>query len=138
MTKGRLALCLVGDPTDVAPVIGRLSEALAGVPKGGSIPATSEERYAQPFVHLARIAQLPVAVTCQAHAIPPLEHPDGPAIAVLTQLAWSGYLNTEIRRGGAYGVGFGVLPERGLLWISSRRDPLPVNTYRAFDEVADV
>ena len=136
LSRDRLALCIAGD--DAGPLLGPLDDILASVPDRprDASPARGDRRE-PPYRHVARIAQLPVAFTCEAHAIPGLDHPDVPAIAVLTQLMFSGYLNAEIRRGGAYGVDFEVLPERGLWWMSSRRDPLPVNTYRAFTEALD-
>ena len=135
-THDRLAVCVAG--SDAGPLLGPLDAVLASVPDRPRDPHPAlTDRIEPPYPHAARIAQLPVAFTCEAHAIPGLDHPDVPAIGVLTQLMFSGYLNAEIRRGGAYGVDFEVLPERGLWWISSRRDPLPANTYRAFTEALD-
>jgi Zn-dependent M16 (insulinase) family peptidase len=130
----RFALALVGATNDISELVGPLEDALSSLRNGILDAPLTPSTASPPFPHRARVAQLPVAFTGQAHAIPHLDHPDGPAISVLTQLMFSGYLNSEIRKGGAYGVDFEVLPERGLWWISSRRDPLPVATYAAFDE----
>ena len=130
---GRVAVCAVGAETNVREVLGPLGELLADVPSGEA-PSAAAEQIFTGASHRARIASLPVAFTSEAFAIGGLSDPDGPAAGVLGQLAFSGYLNSEIRKGGAYGVDFEILPERGLFWISSRRDPMPVATYRAFDE----
>ncbi|MGH2812677.1 MAG: hypothetical protein ACRDI1_08205, partial [Actinomycetota bacterium] len=103
----------------------------AGLPPG---PPPKDRLDGASCPHRARVAQLPVAFTCEAHSIPGLAHPDTPAIAVLGHLLWIGYLNPEARRIGAYGIDVQTLPERGLFWISSRRDPVPAGTYRAFSE----
>jgi hypothetical protein len=136
LSAGRIALCVTGAGDDVVPLIGPLNDALASLPadekaraKATPTPNGHSDRLELEVPHRARIAALPVAFTCEAHAIGGLDDPDTAAIAVLTQLMWSGTLNAEIRRGGAYGVDFEVLPERGLLWISSRRDPMPKNSY---------
>jgi Zn-dependent M16 (insulinase) family peptidase len=130
ITSGRITACVIGSSGEIADDVAAMIT---------SLPAEDEPRPPDDVLdgdrpHRARVAQLPVAFTCKAFRIGGLDDPDVAPIAVLTQRMWAGYLNTEIRRGGAYGIDFGVLPGRGLLWISSRRDPLPDNTYRAIDE----
>lgn len=130
MVTGRVTACVIGERNTIAD---DLAGVLGNLP-AGTCPAAPDDVLDLALPHRARVTQLPVAFTCEAFRVPGLLDPDGPAIAVLTQQMWSGYLNTEIRRGGAYGVDYGVLPGRGLLWISSRRDPLPDNTYTAIAE----
>ena len=127
LTAGRLAISITGSST----LSGPLESVLERFPVSASASTDGTDLLASAAGHVARIAALPVAFTCEAHAIGGLDDPDGPAFAVLTQLMFAGHLNAEIRKGGAYGVDYEVLPERGLLWISSRRDPMPKASYAA-------
>ncbi|MBR6470529.1 MAG: insulinase family protein, partial [Victivallales bacterium] len=70
---------------------------------------------------------------------PHFSDPDSTPLAVLGQLLSVGYLWDEVRaKGGAYGVGFAYQPFNRHACLHSSEDPQPANTYRVFDEVADV
>jgi Zn-dependent M16 (insulinase) family peptidase len=126
LDRSRYAGCVVGER------LAGLGDVLTIEAASPSRPITDVLRGPRP--HVARVAQLPNAFTCAAYSIPGLENEDGPAIAVLAQVLFAGFLNAEVRRGGAYGVDFQALPERGVLWISTRRDPLPDASYHAIDD----
>ncbi len=63
-----------------------------------------------------------------------MDHPDSPALLVISKLLRSLYLHREIReKGGAYG-GFAVYqPESGIFSMASYRDPHIVSTLKTYD-----
>ena len=67
-----------------------------------------------------------------------MEHPDAPALSVISKILRSMYLHREIReKGGAYG-GFALYsPEDGLFSFASYRDPHIVATLSAFERAAE-
>lgn len=132
LVKSRLALCVTGD--GASSLLTPVGELLAGVKEGAGIADPMSDEIARSGPHKARVTQLPVAFTCEAHSIPGLLDPDTPAIAVLGQNLWNGHLNAAVRKVGAYGVDVGAVPDSGLFWMSSRRDPLPATTYGAMTE----
>lgn len=132
IVRSRLAVCLVGASPDA--ITSLLGDALGKFAEGSAPAPVSQDTLSAAKPHRARVTQLPVAFTCEAHSIPGLSHADGPAIAVLGHVLWSGYLTAQAGRVGAYGLDVETLPERGLFWMSSRRDPLPAQTYKAMTE----
>jgi Zn-dependent M16 (insulinase) family peptidase len=108
-----------------------LSGLASGTPVGPPLPDALD----LPAVHHARRAQLPVAFTCEVHDAGGLLDPDGPVMAVIAQLVFAGGMNARIRQGGAYGVDYDTVPERGVLWISSRRDPLPMTSFEIMSDL---
>jgi Zn-dependent M16 (insulinase) family peptidase len=133
LVRNRMALCVTG--ADPHGIVASFGDGLSSISSGSAAAAPASDLLADGArPHRARVTQLPVAFTCEAHSIPGLDHPEGPAVAVLAHLIWFGYLNGESRKVGAYGIDVQALPERGLFWMSSRRDPLPGSTYRSFIE----
>jgi hypothetical protein len=67
-----------------------------------------------------------------------MEHPDAPALAVISKLLRSLYLHREIReKGGAYG-GFSLYnPEDGLFCFASYRDPHVSATLKVYEKAAE-
>ena len=132
LVRNRLALCLTG--VGASSLVSSIGDAMSDVKDGSTPAARADDELAKSGPHKAAVAQLPVAFTCEAHSIPGLGHPDTPSIAVMAQNLWSGHLNAAVRKVGAYGIDIATLPERGLFWVSSRRDPLPATTYAAISE----
>jgi Zn-dependent M16 (insulinase) family peptidase len=78
-----------------------------------------------------------VSFVAQAFETVRMEHPDAPALAVISKLLRSLYLHREIReKGGAYG-GFAVYnPEDGLFCFASYRDPHVSATLKVYENAA--
>jgi hypothetical protein len=78
-----------------------------------------------------------VSFVAQAFETVRMEHPDAPALAVISKLLRSLYLHREIReKGGAYG-GFSLYnPEDGLFCFASYRDPHVSATLKVYENAA--
>ncbi len=76
-----------------------------------------------------------VSFVAESMKVPPLNHPDAPALSVIAKILRSGYLHREIReKGGAYG-GFAIYnAEDGVFSMGSYRDPHIVTTLQVFEE----
>lgn len=67
-----------------------------------------------------------------------MDHPDAPALGVISKMLRSMFLHREIReKGGAYGGFAGYQPENGLFYFGSYRDPHIINTLNVYDAAAE-
>ena len=66
------------------------------------------------------------------------EHPDAPALFLLSQAMSTEFLHREIReKGGAYGGGSSFVPSAGIFYFSSYRDPNTLETIETFQKACE-
>jgi presequence protease len=93
---------------------------------------------AQSAVHQAWSTSTQVSFCAKAYATVPLDHPDAPVLAVLSDFLRNGYLHRAVReQGGAYGGGAGYDGDSGAFRFYSYRDPRLAETLQDFDRALE-
>ncbi|GAB6097412.1 insulinase family protein [Desulfatiferula olefinivorans] len=129
---------LIGDDEAIRgaqPGLAPLSAPLC-LPAHADLPRlTVTPEAGSPMVREGWSTNTAVSFVAAAREAATMDHPDAPALAVISKILRSLYLHREIReKGGAYG-GFAMYnPEDGLFSMGSYRDPHIVNTLKVFEE----
>jgi hypothetical protein len=136
--KNNFQFALIGDDeairaahTGLTPLAGALAlSAHADLPRLAVMPETGDT-----LIREGWSTNTSVSFVAAAREVATMDHPDAPALSVISKILRSMYLHREIReKGGAYG-GFAMYnPEDGQFNLGSYRDPHIVNTLKVFEE----
>lgn len=138
-TQRNLKLALVGEDSALTAAVTPLENILRKLPEGET------DAYGPPDISLGD--ELPkegwstttaVSFVARTFRTVRMEHPDAPALAVISKMLRSLYIHREIReRGGAYGGYAMYNREDGLFGFASYRDPHIVNTLNVYTSAAE-
>jgi hypothetical protein len=143
IVSGNLKTALIGEESSLAAA----TKAVVGIYERlqqPSAPLGSGDGFGPPLLDLPSdpvregwSTSSAVSFVAKAFETVRMEHPDAPALAVISKLLRSLYLHREIReKGGAYG-GFSLYnPEDGLFCFASYRDPHVSATLKVYENAA--
>ncbi|MFP4226963.1 MAG: insulinase family protein [Desulfobacterales bacterium] len=135
---GKMKVALIGEPPDLDQAMPHMQ---ALVRELGKKPA---DTFRAPPIQMP--GEIPregwstsssVSFVASAFETVRMDHPDAPALAVISKTLRSMFIHREIReKGGAYGGFAAYQPESGLFYFGSYRDPHIVNTLKVYDAAA--
>ncbi|MFH0911975.1 MAG: insulinase family protein [Planctomycetota bacterium] len=137
LARGRATVSYVGAEENLPLLQGRLGAFLDALPPGGPEPSTGDYR---PRLHAREGLAVPseVAFVAQAFPVVGVDHPDAPALLLLSLQLSFGYLWEAVRvKGGAYGGSARYRPYDAVFHFTSYRDPHIHETLEAFAGAAD-
>lgn len=131
--SGNLEVCITSLKESIGSLEEQVSEVLRKLPSGK--PPDESELMEPALVHEAKTLAVPVNSNVKVINGVDYDHPDSPALLVLSQFIGDKYLHPELReKGGAYGAQATFRREGGQFIMLTSQDPNVARTYRTFDE----
>ncbi len=138
LRANNIKTALIGEKQDLLKASACLKALKNRLGEGGAFGFESPKiRFPQKPVREGWATSSAVSFTASVFETKPLNHPDAPALAVISKILRSLFLHREIReKGGAYGGFASYQLETGLFAFGSYRDPHIVNTLEVYDRAA--
>ena len=136
--SGKMKVALIGETPDLdqaMPHVASLVQELGKQPADGFHPPDIQMPAALPREGWSTSSS--VSFVASAFETVRMDHPDAPALAVISKTLRSMFIHREIReKGGAYGGFAAYQPESGLFYFGSYRDPHILNTLKVYEAAA--